>query len=188
MPRRLTRSALLAAAVLVPALADAAAAQNRPAVSLSGGLRLYDRPDATETMPAVAIRSELPVGLLVLELAGSVADAPARTHLATTSVLEAQVQLPIAIGPTLTPYFGIGAGLAKTSRDSIQDEGAQTVLSVSAGVKSAISDQLGLVADARVRGIGTEFDGSHFDVTVGLRYQFGRPDRPRFRGAPRPRS
>lgn len=174
------------AAALVPVFAGSAGAQNRPAMSLSGGARMYD--DGAETMVTVAIRSEIPMGGMVLELAGSVADPAEGAELSTASVFEAQVQLPIRLGETLTPYVGAGGGFAKTYTGAEEDEEFQTALVASAGVKWALAEQLGLVVDARVRGIGTDFAGAHTDLTVGLRYQFGRPDRPRFRGAPRPRS
>ena len=186
MPAAPARLLLLAAAVILTS-ADAAGAQLHPAVSLSAGGRLYDRPDATDIRAAFAVRGELPVGRIVLEVAGSSAEPPGRTHRATTRVLEAQVQLPIPIGPTLTPYFGVGGGVARTTTDGVEDDGTERVFSGAAGVKAALWEQLGVVADARVRGLGTDFEWRHFDVTVGLRYQFGRPDRPRFRGAPRRR-
>lgn len=186
MRRSIACRTLVFAVALVPVFAGSAGAQNRPAMSLSGGARMYDA-DGAESMVTVAIRSEIPMGGLVLELAGSVADPAEGAELSTASVFEAQVQLPIPLGETLTPYVGAGGGVAKTYTGAEEDEGFQTALSASAGVKWALAEQLGLVVDARIRGVGTDFAGTHTDLTVGLRYQFGRPDRPRFRGAPRPR-
>ncbi|HEV3050890.1 MAG TPA: outer membrane beta-barrel protein [Longimicrobium sp.] len=187
MRRPIACRILAFAAALVPVFTGSVGAQNRPAMSLSGGARMYDA-DGAESMVTVAIRSEIPMGGLVLELAGSVADPAEGAELSTASVFEAQVQLPIPLGETLTPYVGAGGGFAKTYTGAKEDEEFQTALSASAGVKWALAERLGLVVDARVRGIGTDFAGTHTDLTVGLRYQFGRRDRPRFRGAPRPRS
>lgn len=177
---RFRYSAAPLAALLFPALAFAQAP--RPAVSLGGGARMYEE----KSMVMASIRAEYPLpNGMVVEFAGSVADPVPETPRSTASVLEVQVQLPVPLGPTLTPYVGVGAGLGKIYTGDDGDGQSLSVISAGAGVKLAFSYNLGLVADARVRGIGAELDGRHVDVTVGLRYQFGRPDRPRFRGAPR---
>lgn len=165
-----------------------AAAQLRPAVSLSGGARVYDAHDGGESRVVAAIRTEFPVAnLIVVEFAGSVADRGERVQRTVGSVLEAQVQLPIALGPTLTPYFGVGGGVGQVFTREVDDPERELVLSGAVGVKAMLSENLGLVADARIRGIGTEFEASHPDMTVGIRYEFGRLDRPRFQGRPRSR-
>lgn len=184
MSSLLRRCAL--AAVLVPLLPALAVAQptppNRPAISLSGGVRMYERTDATASAVSVAIRSELPIAeIFVLELAGSVADVPEGIASGTTSVIESQLQLAIPLGDVLTPYGGAGVGMAKIERFDEEEDGWQAVFSAAVGVRAAFSGNLGLVADARIRGRGSQL-ASHIDMTVGLRYAFGRPDRPRFRG------
>ncbi|HEX2076285.1 MAG TPA: outer membrane beta-barrel protein, partial [Longimicrobium sp.] len=97
------------------------------------------------------------------------------------SLFESQLQIALPLGEVLTPYAGAGAGLAKMDGVGEQADEVQAVFSGAIGVKAAFSDHLGLVADARIRGRGSQL-ASHMDVTVGLRYAFGRPDRPRFRG------
>ncbi|MBW3571388.1 MAG: hypothetical protein KY467_09795 [Gemmatimonadetes bacterium] len=182
MIQSISRGAVAAALV-----ASAASMQaNAQAVTLAGGARMYGGDDG-ESALMVAVRTEFPVGTSALvEFASSVSDVPEPTRSAVRSVFEAQVQLPIPLGEVLTPYFGAGAGIGNVNRVSTSDDGGwKGVLSASAGVRVAVAEQLGVVVDARVRGIGTEFRGSHTDLTVGLRYQLNRPDRPRFRGAPR---
>jgi hypothetical protein len=185
MPRLPRIAIAVTAAALVPL---SAAAQLRPAVSLSGGARVYDAHDGGESRVVASIRTEFPISdLLVLEFAGSVADRGDKVQVTTGSVFEAQLQLPLPLGPTLVPYFGVGAGAAKAYTRTVEDPEVELVLSGAIGVKAALSDNFGLVADARVRGVDWAFDASHFDLAVGVRYELGRPDRPRFHGNPRAR-
>ena len=167
MMRTIRRRALplLLCAAALPAGAHA------QAITLAGGARMYDE-DGAGSATMVAVRTEFPIGTwALLEFASSIAERPSRVVRGTASVFEAQVQLPIRLGEVLTPYFGAGAGLGNTYRLSETDEGWQAVLSASVGVRAAITEQLGLVLDARARGIGTGFSGSHLDLTVGLRYR-----------------
>jgi hypothetical protein len=177
--RRAVLAALLASAA---AIADAHA----QGFTLAGGARLYDGDDG-ESATMAALRTEFPIGSSALiEFASSVAEVPDENRSGVRSVFEAQVQYLLPLGDVLTPYFGAGAGIGHVNQGSGDlDEGWQGVLSAGAGVRVAFAEQLGVVIDARVRGIGTEFTGSHTDITVGLRYQLNRPDRPRFRGAPK---
>lgn len=180
--RRAVLAALLASAA---ALADGHA----QAITLAGGARLYDGDDG-ESATMAALRTEFPIGTgALIEFASSLSEVPDDTRSGVRSVFEAQLQLPIRLGDVLTPYVGAGAGMGHVNQTSGgEDEGWQGVLSAGAGVRVAFADQLGVVIDARVRGIGADFAGSHTDITVGLRYSLARPDRPRFRGAPRPRN
>lgn len=178
--RRAALAALLLA--LVPAAAAAQANPNRPAVSIAGGARIYDRVgEETPTAVSVAIRSELPLGQhFVLELAGSVADVPEGTTRGVANLFESQLQLALPLGERLAPYVGAGVGAANVQGFGLQDDAWKAVFTAGAGVRAMFSDNLGMVADARIRG-GSEVAG-HVDATLGVRYVFGRVDRPRFRG------
>jgi hypothetical protein len=175
-------------AVLAALLASAAAVANAhaQAYTLAGGARMFDGDDG-ESATMAALRTEFPIGTTALiEFASSIAEVPDEGRAGVRSVFEAQVQFPVRLGDVLTPYFGAGAGMGHVNHVSGEDGGGwQGVLSASAGVRVAFAEQLGAVIDARVRGIGLDFTGSHTDLTVGLRYSLQRPDRPRFRGAPR---
>lgn len=174
-------------AVLAALLASAAAGDaHAQAYTLAGGARMFDGDDG-ESATMGALRTEFPIGTSALiEFASSIAEVPDKGRSGVRSVFEAQVQVPVRLGDVLTPYFGAGAGFGHVNEVSGQDDGGwQGVLSASAGVRVAVAGQLGMVIDARVRGVGIEFTGSHTDLTVGLRYSLVRPDRPRFRGAPR---
>jgi hypothetical protein len=174
-------------AVLAALLASAAAMADGHAqgFTLAGGARLYDGDDG-ESATMAALRTEFPIGTTALiEFASSIAEVPDANRSGVRSVFEAQLQYLLPLGDVLTPYFGAGAGIGHVNQGSGDlDEGWQAVFSGGAGVRVAFAEQLGLVIDARVRGLAGDFSGSHTDITVGLRYQLNRPDRPRFRGAP----
>jgi hypothetical protein len=145
-----------------------------PAVSISFGARGYDIGDSEGRAVLAAIRSDFYIRPgIILEIAGSVADPPAdRPERAATSVLEAQLQTEAALG-RLAPYAGAGIGLART-RAADDETGSAAVVSVGAGVRYALSYQLGLVADVRARGLGFAFEDDHLDVTLGFRWRWSR--------------
>jgi hypothetical protein len=176
---RCTPRGVLLALFASTAMAADASAQG---ITFAGGARLYDGDDG-KSATMVAIRTEFPVGTgALIEFASSWSDVaePARSEV--RSVFEAQVQLPIRLGDVLTPYFGAGGGIGNVNRVNTGDDaGWKGVLSVSTGVRIALAGPLGVVLDARYRGIGAELTGGHLDVTAGLRYSL---ERPRFREAP----
>lgn len=173
------------AAVLVPLSAVPAPAQgvsSRPAMSLGGGARVYESQDGASTVVSAAIRSELPVAeIFVLELAGSVADVPEDATSGIASLFESQLQIAIPLGEVLTPYAGAGAGIARVKEMGEMTDDWKAIFTAAVGARVSFSSNLGAVVDARIRGRGSQI-ASHIDTTVGVRYQFGRPDRPRFRG------
>jgi hypothetical protein len=177
-----SRRAAVAAFLALPFAAIDADAQ---AVTLAGGARMYDE----GSMVMAALRTEFPLpGPLLLEFAGSVADPHEDAPRSAASLFEAQLQVEVPLGLVITPYLGAGIGAAKTYTLGAEDDEGETLYSLGVGARVALSDQLGVVVDARMRDIGKAEDDDHTDVSVGLRYQFKRPDRPRFRGAPRPRT
>lgn len=174
-----SRRAGMAALLALPLVAADADAQ---AVTLAGGARMYDE----GSMVMAALRTEFPLpGPLLLEFAGSVADPHDDAPRSAASLLEAQLQVEVPLGSVITPYVGAGIGAAKTYTFGAEDDEGETLYSLGVGARVALSDQLGVVVDARMRDIGKAEGDDHTDVSVGLRYQFNRPDRPRFRGAPR---
>lgn len=169
------RHAAYAAALLL-ALSAPAAAASAQGLTFAGGTRLYGEDE--ESALVASVRSEFPVGsTLLIELASSLADLPDGVSRVTGSVFEAQLQLAFPLGEGLAPYVGAGAGVAYTHRNGASD-GLDGVLSLGAGARMMFSRQLGLVLDARLRGIGTGLEGEHSDVTLGLRYVLGYPPVP----------
>jgi hypothetical protein len=159
-------AAVLGGAVLGGGVAPATASAQ--GLTFAAGTRLYG--EGEESALVASVRTEYPVGrALVLEFASSLADVPDGVDRATGSVFELQAQLPLPLGDALAPYVGAGFGVAYTRLNG-QSDGLDPVLSLGAGVRAMFTRQLGLALDARLRGIGTEFDGEHSDVTLGLRY------------------
>ena len=165
---------LLAALLLGAATAARAQSGSGPAVSISFGARAYDLAESGGRAVLAAIRTEYPLARgLILEFAGSVADPPGDPpERSTTSVLEAQVQIPAPLG-RLAPYAGAGLGIART-RGPGDETGSEAVVSVGAGARYSFSSQLGLVADLRARGLGFAFEDDHLDLTVGIRWYWSR--------------
>jgi hypothetical protein len=89
----------------------------------------------------------------------------------TFVVPEAQVQLQYPA--RLAPYLGVGAGLALDVRGE-EDGGTQTepTFSAAGGARVAMTEQLGLRAELRVRGIGTNFSGTTAEFTAGVGWRF----------------
>lgn len=139
-------------------------------ITLAGGQRIYDGGSTI----AASLRTDFAVSQAFrVEIAGSVADPVGETSRSASSLLEAQLQVPLPLGEVLTPYVGAGAGLARTATFGARDgDGTDFVVSAGIGVRAALSRELGIVGDVRVRAIGTEFEGEHVDLTLGLRYQF----------------
>lgn len=174
---RLRSCGAMAAVLVASALAGTDA--EAQAVSLQGGARIYE----DGAMAMVALRTEFPLpGPVLLELSGSVADPRDDAERSAAGVLEGQLQAEVPLGLTITPYFGAGAGVGRTYTFGDADDGVELMYSLGAGARVAFSEQLGLIVDARMRGI-RDADDIHTDVSVGVRYQFRPTDRPRFHGA-----
>jgi hypothetical protein len=158
--RNAVRLLLVLCAAALPMRADG------QGITVAAGVRTYDE-DGGGSAAMFSIRTEFPIGTAaILEFSSSTAERADDVSEATASVFEAQVQLPIRLGEVLTPYVGVGGGMASTY-DS--DEGWRAVLTAGVGVRAALAPQFGLVLDARTRGYGTDFGASHLDITAGLR-------------------
>lgn len=153
--------------LLVLSTAALAVRADAQGITVAAGARTYDE-EGGGSAAMFAVRTEFPIGTAaILEFASSTAERPGGATRATSSVFEAQIQLPIRLGEVLTPYFGAGFGMGSTYDGA--DRGWQGMPSASVGVRAALSPQLGLVLDARARGIGLDFEASHLDLTAGLR-------------------
>jgi hypothetical protein len=175
-------TALLSAALLVVGMpaavrgqaAIADAAPRRPAVSMSGGAFAYDL-SGTGTVPMLAVRAELPLTRFTLVEGGLTAARPDQQFGARTTFLapeaQLQLQLPLA-GGRVAPYLGAGAGAALDFRGR-QFGGTQADLTASAagGLRAWLTEQVGLRAEMRVRGIGRGFTGSAAEWTLGAAWR-----------------
>ena len=175
------RSTLALATVVATGLPAAARAQSasletaqRPAVSLAAGAFQFDL-SGTGTAPMVAARAEWPLSRFFLAEGGLVVARPKQQFGGTTTffVPEAQLQaqLPLA-GGRVAPYLGVGAGYAIDRRTSaFGGTRSDPTFSAATGARYWVTDQLGLRAELRVRGVGSGFGGSAAEWTLGTAWR-----------------
>jgi hypothetical protein len=177
---------VVAVAVLgLPAAADAqqTEAQRATTVSVSGGFMNYDLQAGEGTAPMTAVRVAVPFGRVFTAELGAVAAWPEQSfpaglletadgeHALFLVAPEAQLQVAFPAG-RIAPYLGVGGGLAM-DRAEREDGATSTDFSASAagGVRLALAERLGALAEVRLRGIGTDFDTRTTEFTVGLSWQ-----------------
>jgi hypothetical protein len=159
------------ASALVPAEAHAQDPQPRH-VSVSIGLFQYDL-SGTGLAPMVAVRGTRPLSTVLVLEAGLTGTRPDLQAGETSTFLapEAQVQLTLPFS-AFVPYMGLGVGAALDLRSSAIG-GSQTDFTISGalGLRTWVSDQLGLQFEFRGRGIGVDFAGSSAEYTAGLAWR-----------------
>ena len=168
-------AALVAAGVPAGARAQSVAespAPRRPAISVSAGAFQYDL-SGTGTAPMVAVRAERPLARYALVEGGLTLARPEQQFGGTTTFLvpEAQLQAQLPLG-RVAPYLGVGAGAAFDRRgDGFGGTRSDLTVSGAGGLRAQLTDQVGLRAELRVRGIGTGFTGSAAEWTVGAAWR-----------------
>ena len=146
----------------------------RPAVSISGGAFSYDL-SGTGTAPMLAVRAELPLTRFALVEGGLTAARPDQQFGARTTFLapeaQLQLQLPVA-GGRVAPYVGAGAGAAfDLRRDRFGGTQVDLTVSGAGGLRAWLTEQVGLRAELRVRGVGRGFTGSAAEWTLGASWR-----------------
>ena len=82
-----------------------------------------------------------------------------------------QRQLPVA-GGRVAPYLGAGAGAAlDLRRGRFGGTRADLTVSGAGGLRAWLSEQVGLRAELRVRGMGRRFTGSAAEWTLGASWR-----------------
>ena len=158
-----------AQAYLTEAYAESVVAM-RPSVTLSAGAFQYDV-SGNRPAPMLAARGELPISRHLLVEGGlTAARADQRFNGMTTFIApEAQIQAQIPLaGLWVAPYVGAGVGAAFDRRNGPLGA-VQRDLTVSAatGVRYWLSEQRGLRAELRLRGIGSGLTGTAAEYTLG---------------------
>ena len=168
------RATLLAALALLSAglvTAPLAGQEEAPPfhLSVNTGLFQYDL-SGTGFSPMLAVRAATPISSVLMFEAAVLAARPDQQFGQTTTFLvpEGQVQLVLPFS-VVTPYMGLGAGAAIDFRDS-EFGGTQTdvTISGSVGLKTWLSDQMGVQGEMRVRGVDVDFAGTSAEYTLGL--------------------
>jgi hypothetical protein len=106
----------------------------------------------------LAVRAELPLTRFALVEGGLTAARPDQQFGARTTFLapeaQLQLQLPVA-GRRVAPYVGAGAGAAfDLRRDRFGGTQADLTVSGAGGLRAWLTEQVGLRAELRVRGVG----------------------------------
>ena len=142
----------------------------QPDLSLHVGVSQWDL-SGTGTDVSAALRARFGLNSVLSIEAGLGATVLARASTGADEgswLFTPEVQLQVAAPGRVSPYVGVGVGLAhETSRASADSE-TRTAASVSAGVRLSLSDRFSLVPELRVRGIGDSFQGSTAEWTLGL--------------------
>lgn len=175
--RRIYSAALAATALLVPTSVLQAQEMPRHSLSLHAGAESFDL-RGTGTTTGVALRGAYGLNRVVrLELNLAAARPDQVTGLVgaagPTTLFISELHLQFRRPGRVSPYLGLGGGWAHESAlDPFPARNSLTA-SVSGGLGVALNQQLGLVGELRVRGIGRRFQGSTASWTLGLTYALG---------------
>lgn len=167
MAQRTFIAALLALSVALPARAAAQEVEPPgPTLSVLAGVFQFDL-SGTGMAPMLAVRAATPVRSTVLLEGGITAARLDEQFVERTTWLfpEVQAQLQASWGG-IAPYVGLGGGLGVALRDG--DSDVEPTLSGSVGVRAALGGRVGLHGEARLRGIGSGFEGSAAELTAGV--------------------
>jgi hypothetical protein len=154
----------------MPAIASAQS--DRTAVSVNFGVMQFDL-SGTGDAPMFATRFDQELGDIFFAEAGFLFARPDQQFGAKTNLFIPEVQLQAQFPARFAPYLGVGAGMAFDFRQE-RFGGTQSNVSVSGagGVRAWFTDRLGARGELRVRGIGSEFQGSAAEWTLGATFRF----------------
>jgi hypothetical protein len=173
-------------ALPVSAEAQRTEVERSTSISVHGGAMNYDWDTGSGWAPLTSVRLAVPFGtMFTAELGGTAAwprqdftvanGAPAQNGEGDRALLlftpEAQLQVAFPTG-NIAPYLGVGGGLA-IDRAERQDGTTSTEFMASAagGLRMALANRIGGVAEVRVRGFGTDLDVRTTELTLGVSYQ-----------------
>lgn len=158
---------LAASVVALPARAPAQEAEPPTAsVSLLAGVFQFDL-SGTGTAPVLAVRAATPVQRNVLLEGGLTLARPDEDFGGRSTWLFPEVQAQLqAPWRRVAPYVGLGGGLGVALRDG--DPEVEPTLSGSIGVRAGLGGRVGLHGEARLRGIGSGFEGSAAELAAGV--------------------
>jgi hypothetical protein len=185
----------VAAVVAFPmnAQAQQTEALRSTSVSVSGGALSYELEGGTGWAPLTAVRVAVPFGRAFTAEFGGLAAWPRQDFTVPGSagqpqqnlegerallVVAPEAQLQVTLGTgNIAPYLGVGGGLA-IDRAERQDGSTATEFtgSAAAGLRMALADRLGGVAEVRLRGVGTDdfFNTRTAEFSLGLSWALKR--------------
>lgn len=183
--RRFTYMLGAAAFLALPVNAEAqrTEVERSTSISVHGGALNYDWDTGDGWSALTGVRLAVPFGRMFTAELGGTAAWPRQDVINNNDVNgegsrnlllfapEAQLQVTFPAG-VVAPYLGVGGGLA-IDRAEQQDGTTSTdfMASAAGGVRVAMGDRLGGLAEVRVRGIGTDLDTRTTELSLGLSWR-----------------
>ncbi len=144
----------------------------RPAISFSAGVSQFDL-SGTGTTSIVALRGEYPLVPALLIEGGVTIARPQQAFSDRGTLLMPELQLQLQLPRRVAPFIGLGTGFAHDGVVARYGGDANRItVSGAAGLRAAITRQVGMRAELRVRYIGTGFNGGTADWTLGAAWRF----------------
>lgn len=170
MPGRLVAALVALAVSFGPAAAQPATGGDLSA-SLHLGASRFDLA-GTGTAVTAAVRGAVALtSLLALEGSLGWVRPAQQFQPAPNSLWTTELQLQLALPRPISPFVGLGTGLAvQTGR--VGDVGVQSTTSVSAGLRAGVNARWRVIAEFRARGIGDKFQGTASEWTLGVSRSF----------------
>jgi hypothetical protein len=140
---------------------------------LSAGISQFDLLfSGTGTTSIVALRGEYPV-IPALLVEGGVTIARPRLGISGQgTLLMPEIQLQLQLPRRVAPFIGLGTGFAQCG--GVARFGGDTnriTFSGAAGLRAAITREVGVRTELRVRYFGTGFSGATADWTLGIAWR-----------------
>jgi len=170
MPHRTLRAAgALLSLLAAPALAQRA---DGPTLTVAAGVSQFDLP-GTGSTAVYAARVEQPVRRALIVEGGVAVARPDQQFGARSTLIIPELGVQAQLPGTIAPYLGLGVGAAIDRRPSSAG-GTQSDVTASGavGVRAWVTERVGLRGELRVRGIGTGFEGSTAEWTLGAALRF----------------
>ena len=174
MIQSFVRPVSLSAAALALSTAGAAAQTATPpagpGITLAAGVMNFDL-SGTGNTAVGAIRADFPLSrIFAVEAAVAVAKPDQQFGSSTIVFPEVQLQASAPLG-RVAPYAGVGVGIYRLSAPG--GGNSDVTFSAGAGARVGITDRVGLVLDGRIHEVGTGFNGTTAELTVGVRLRLG---------------
>ncbi len=143
----------------------------RPALSLSGGIAQFDL-FGTGTTSIIALRGEYPLLPALLVEGGVTFARPDQQYGIDGTLVMPEVQLQLQLPKRVAPYIGIGTGFSRDGAVArLGGDATDVTFSGAAGLRAAVTRNMGLRTELRLRFFGTGFNGNTADWTLGAAWR-----------------
>lgn len=144
----------------------------RPAISLSAGVSQFDL-SGTGTTSIVALRGEYPLIPALLIEGGVTIARPQQAFGDRGTLLMPELQLQLQLPRRVAPFLGLGTGFAHDGAIArFGGDANRITFSGAAGLRAAITHEVGIRTELRIREFGTGFNGTTADWTLGVAWRF----------------